>query len=274
MKPLVSIVTPMFNAEPYIAETIESVLSQTYENWEMIIVDNCSSDKSRNIVREYASKDDRIRLIELEFNSGGPARPRNIGLGNARGEYIAFIDSDDLWLKEKIEKQINFMTNNENIRLLYSQAFIMHDETIVKRKKPEKWTFKRGQCFKRLFLSNNFIMCCTVMLRWKGREDHIFFDESPDLITVEDFDFWLRVAREGMIDFLEEPFSIYRIHMSNFSASSLIFLKRNIRLIKAWKNRVSRCLFAEKCCLFVLYACYSLLKNSLFAILSLKKTYR
>lgn len=96
MEPLVSIITPLYNSEKYIAETIESVLAQTYSNWEMIIVDDCSKDNSTKIVEEYQKKDRRIKLYRNEINKG-VSYTRNRAIDLSQGKYIAFLDSDDLW---------------------------------------------------------------------------------------------------------------------------------------------------------------------------------
>ncbi|SFI12644.1 teichuronic acid biosynthesis glycosyltransferase TuaG [Selenomonas ruminantium] len=109
---LVSVITPTYNCAKFIAETIESVQNQSYENWEMIIVDDCSQDDTRTIVRNYLQKDNRIKYYCLEKNSGAAiARTKAMELAN--GQYIAFLDSDDLWLPDKLEKQINFMEKNK-----------------------------------------------------------------------------------------------------------------------------------------------------------------
>ncbi len=108
---LVSIITPVYNYERYIAEAIESVLAQTCSNWEMIVVDDRSTDNSPEIVKKYAKKDHRIKLIELPENQGA-AMARNRALEHAKGRYIAFLDSDDTWDDSKLEKQIAFMQKN------------------------------------------------------------------------------------------------------------------------------------------------------------------
>jgi glycosyltransferase involved in cell wall biosynthesis len=108
----VSIITPSYNSEKFIKDTIGSVLSQTYKNWEMIIVDDVSPDNSNEIIEEYCKKDSRIKLIKLAKNSG-PAVARNRAIQEAKGRYIAFLDADDLWKSEKLEKQIKFMTDND-----------------------------------------------------------------------------------------------------------------------------------------------------------------
>ena len=108
---LVSIITPLYNAEQYIGETIQSVLNQTYKDWEMIIVDDASTDHGIEIVRQYSDSlrtAHRIKLMENHKNLG-VARSRNRAIRKAKGQYIAFLDSDDLWMYEKLEKQISFM---------------------------------------------------------------------------------------------------------------------------------------------------------------------
>lgn len=109
MEELVSIITASYNTANYISETIETVLAQTYTNWEMIIVDDCSIDNTNEVVQRYT--DERIRYFKMKSNSGA-AVARNFALQKARGRWIAFLDSDDLWNSSKLEKQINFMKNN------------------------------------------------------------------------------------------------------------------------------------------------------------------
>lgn len=108
MEPLVSIITPVYNAQDYLEETILSVLNQTYYNWELLLIDDCSIDNSYKIIEKYLKKDRRIKYLKNDKNSG-PAITRNKGIEEAKGEYIAFLDSDDLWYENKLEKQINFM---------------------------------------------------------------------------------------------------------------------------------------------------------------------
>ena len=108
MSDLVSIITPSYNSAEFIEHTIESVLSQSYENWEMFIIDDASMDASIDLVASYAEKDPRVKVLKLEKNNG-VAAARNIGIEAAKGKYIAFLDSDDLWLPTKLEQQVRFM---------------------------------------------------------------------------------------------------------------------------------------------------------------------
>src|SRR5690625_4190600 len=107
-EPLVSIITPVYNAERFLSETIKSVKEQTYKNWELLLVDDCSKDNSAKIIKEFNRTDDRIKYIKLEKNSGASIS-RNTGIKNAKGRFIAFVDSDDLWEPEKLEIQISYM---------------------------------------------------------------------------------------------------------------------------------------------------------------------
>jgi teichuronic acid biosynthesis glycosyltransferase TuaG len=105
---LVSIITPSYNANRFISSTVASVQQQTYQNWEMIIVDDCSRDNTARTVQQLMRADPRIRLIQQRVNSG-PAAARDVGIELARGRYVAFLDSDDLWLPQKLERQLSFM---------------------------------------------------------------------------------------------------------------------------------------------------------------------
>ena len=118
---LVSIITTLYNSGDYISRTIESVLLQTYTNWEMLITDDCSTDNGPDIVESYAARDPRIRLIRLKEN-GGPGVSRNMSIQNAKGRYIAFLDSDDTWMPDKLEKQLALM-DKTGCGMVYSSYY-------------------------------------------------------------------------------------------------------------------------------------------------------
>lgn len=123
---LVSIITPLYNSGNFIAKTIESVQAQTYTNWEMLITDDCSSDDGPSIVERYASEDSRIKLFRLDSN-GGPGVSRNNSLKEAKGRYIAMLDSDDRWLPDKLEKQIKLM-NDRGCGIVYSSYYLCGED--------------------------------------------------------------------------------------------------------------------------------------------------
>lgn len=114
LEPLVSIVMPAYNASKFISESIESVLKQTYKNWELIIVNDCSKDNTEEIIKFYSNNDSRIKYYNQKTNLG-ISEARNKAIIEAKGEYIAFLDSDDLWKKRKLEEQIKFMEEKKLI---------------------------------------------------------------------------------------------------------------------------------------------------------------
>ena len=126
--PKVSVVIGSYNCEKFIHETVQSVIDQTFRDWELIIVDDCSTDNTCQEISRI--KDERIKLIRLDSNSGLPAAPRNVGIKNAKGDYIAFLDHDDIWLPEKLERQVAFLEKNKDIiavgkNVLHAKVLVM-----------------------------------------------------------------------------------------------------------------------------------------------------
>ncbi|ABV86738.1 glycosyltransferase family 2 protein [Shewanella pealeana] len=121
--PLISIVMPLFNVEKYVEESIDSVVNQSYSNWELLLVDDCSTDDTCKIIESKFSTDSRIKLFHNEMNSGAGVS-RNVGLANSSGIYIAFLDSDDLWCDNKLKLQVSFMLNNKAAISHTSYSFI------------------------------------------------------------------------------------------------------------------------------------------------------
>ncbi|BCX15613.1 MAG: hypothetical protein KatS3mg097_505 [Candidatus Parcubacteria bacterium] len=127
--PKVSIITPTYNVEKFIERAIKSVLWQTFQDWEMIIVDDGSKDKTVEIVKKYVEKDPRIKLIERKENTGGPAIPRTIACKEAKGEYIAFLDQDDIFYPENLEKRVRYLDEHPEIDILFTMAWTFDEDT-------------------------------------------------------------------------------------------------------------------------------------------------
>lgn len=245
-EPLVSIITPLFNAEKYISETIESVICQTYKNWEMIIVDDCSTDKSCDIVKSYQQKDMRIRLIESDINFGGPARPRNIGLRNARGAYVAFLDADDVWLSAKLARQVCFMLANPDVDICHTLANIIDSHGVVqgyyKNQKTSNLLKYLVSDKNILFYSNNININSVIM----KIDREIFFEEDRNIVALEDRKYWIDNLHKGKkIHLLKKILLNYRIRQDSISNRSSdegyrkatyllskILLEKNITLIQ------------------------------------------
>ena len=217
-EPLISIITPMYNAEKFICETIYSIISQTYRNWEMLIVDNCSTDNSRQIVENI--NDPKIKLIKLDYNSGGPARPRNIGLDNANGEYIAFLDADDVWLEEKLEKQVSILKNND-YDIVYTLANTIDTKSNIIGKFNNQKVYNKIRYFcsdLTILYFSNYININTVLMK---KDISIKFREDENLVALEDWMFWIEnLNNNKQIKLLKEPLINYRIDMNSLSDRS------------------------------------------------------
>jgi len=208
---LVSIITPSYNSSEYIAETIKSVMAQTYHNWEMIIVDDVSSDSSLYTIQKYRNKDSRIVLIELNENSGA-AVARNTAIKAASGRYIAFLDADDIWLPHKLEKQIAFMQEN-NCPFSFSAYEKINEsgELIGKIGVPSRVTYHS-------LLKTCVIGCLTSIY------DTSYFGKvnMPLIRKRQDFGLWLKLLKK--VNFacgINDPLAQYRVHKNSISANKV-----------------------------------------------------
>lgn len=210
---LISIITPVYNAEKFISKTIESVINQTYTNWELILIDDCSTDDSYKIIKQYIEKDQRIKYIKLYKNSG-PCIARNTGIKLSMGRYISFLDSDDLWYPEKLEKQFEFMTSN-NYRFTCTGYKMMSEEGNLIGKSidvPYKIDYKK-------LLNANTIPCLTVMLdsKYIKKEDIVF-----ENIKHEDYVLWLSILKKGYFVYgLNDKLAMYRKTSNSVSSNKI-----------------------------------------------------
>lgn len=246
MNELVSIITPCYNAERFIRETIESVIAQTYTNWEMIIVDDCSKDNSAEIIKEYVAKDARIKYLKTEKPSGSPTLPRNIGIQNAKGRYITFIDADDIYNCDKLKAQIAcfsdkvgiVFSNYEKIRFDgYRENRIIISPKIV--------TYRK-------LLQSGYIGCGTMMydslktgymqFRYVGQEDYVFA---------------LEILKKGYIAVNTNTVeALYRIVENSRSSQKLEMAKRQWNVLR----RIEKLSFIEAAYYFCHYAIKGTLK--------------
>ncbi|MDN5341379.1 MAG: teichuronic acid biosynthesis glycosyltransferase TuaG [Oceanotoga sp.] len=216
-EPLVSIITPLYNAEKYISNTIESVINQEYNNWELIIINDCSKDKGPEIIKKYQNQDKRIKLINLEKNSGA-AVARNVGIENAKGNFIAFIDSDDIWEKTKLKEQISFMLEN-NYNFSYTD-YIQIDEKgneLRKIRTPKILTYKKQLLY-------NHIGTSTVIYNQKNL-GKIFM---PDLRKRQDYAMWLKILKNHSKGYgLNKVLTKYIIRNDSISSNKMDLIKYN-----------------------------------------------
>ncbi len=205
-KGLVSVITPSYNTGKYIGETIEGVLNQTYTNWEMIIVDDCSTDDTDKIVKEYL-KDERIRYIKNTTNSGA-AMSRNKALKVANGEWIAFLDSDDLWTSDKLEKQINFMKKNN-----YYFSYTNYEEIDESSHKINRLITGPKKITKHGMFNYCWPGCLTVMYS----ANRVGLIQIEDLPKNNDYAMWLKVIEKHNCYLLNVNLAKYRIRNGSIS---------------------------------------------------------
>ncbi|WP_445383543.1 glycosyltransferase family 2 protein [Robiginitalea sp. IMCC43444] len=222
MKPEVSIITPVFNAEKHIIKCLESVLNQSFENFEHILIDDYSTDRSGAIINEKAAKDDRIRYIRMAQNAG-PAVSRNKGIESARGRFIAFLDSDDIWHPEKLTRQISYMKENE-YHFTFTSYNTMNEEGIKLDRVMEaasKVTYKKA-------LYKNPIGCLTAIY------DTQFFGKQymPEIRKRQDFALWLKLLKKTDAYGLQEVLATYRIQSNSVSSNKLGLIKYEWRIYR------------------------------------------
>ncbi len=204
-KPLVSIITPAYNVEKFIGETIESVINQTYKNWEMLIADDSSTDRTLEIASLYSGKDSKVKVFKLRYNSGRPAVPRNYLVKKALGKYLAFLDADDFWLKNKLGIQIDLMEKKTAIDISYGLARKMHNNFLLNT------PFHRVQNVHTLQYVNP-IPILTVMIKKDALLKAGLFTEDSLYRGLEDWDLWIRLARSNYkFYFIRKTLALYRV---------------------------------------------------------------
>ncbi len=220
-KDLVSIITPTYNCAKFIGATIESVLNQTYQNFEMIIVDDASKDNTEEVVKSF--KDKRIKYIRLSKNSG-PAVARNRAMEEAKGKYMAFLDSDDLWKKEKLEKQINFIKKNKYKIICSDYEQIDEEGNKLNKIIP---------CKKKVNY-NGILLSCPV------GNSTVFYDVSklgkfkvPNIRKRNDDALWLQILKkEEYMYGQKEVLMEYRIRQNSVSSNKLSLIKYHWQLYR------------------------------------------
>jgi teichuronic acid biosynthesis glycosyltransferase TuaG len=216
-EPLISIVIPTYNMEEHIAETLNSVIAQTFQNWEAIVVDDASTDRTAEIVQDLCLQDPRIRYIRLAENSNLPAVGRNRGIKEADGSYVAFLDHDDLWEPKKLERQISAMNSDPSIGMVHSHLWVVRNGNRfwgpLYLPAPKFSIANTTTLAKR-----NMIQCSSVLIRKSILDEVNGFEESPGLRAVEDYHLWYRVSQKTRITYVSEIHGTYRLDKSGTSS--------------------------------------------------------
>lgn len=218
MSELVSIITPTYNAEKFITETLKSVQNQTYQNWEMILVDDASTDETVKIISDFAKKDSRIKLFKLEKNSGN-GFARNIALEKAVGKYVAYLDADDLWFPNKLEKQIEFLKEN-NLHFTFSFYDCIDEEGNSLNRRVEA----------PIDLTYNELFFCNYVGNLTAIYDADYFGKIVIEATQkrQDWRLWLTILKQIQVTKpVPEPLAFYRIRKDSISSSKFKLIKHN-----------------------------------------------
>jgi len=227
--PVVSVIIPTHNRAHYLGQTIQSVLEQTRSDFEILVIDNGSTDNTKEVVNSFG--DQRIRYFYQE-NSGSPVSPRNRGIRNAIGKYIAFLDSDDLWLPEKIEKQVAFLENNPSVPIVYSDSYIINERGDIVNKCSALSKPYGGNIFKRL-LQKNFMPNLTVVLKRDVALNYGCLDEQYKIS--HDIDLYLKISNDYKVGYLDEPLAKVRFHRDSMIADRSLMRRETIDVVKKWR---------------------------------------
>lgn len=218
---LVSIIMPVYNGEKTILGAINSVLDQTYENWELVIVDDCSKDQTYSVVKSV--DDERIKFYQLDSNTGSPTSPRNFGLSVCNGQYVSFLDADDLWEPKKLELQVAVLERGYNIVCSNYSVFVDEnwEAPISYRQFPKEFNFRkmlRGNCIGNLTGIYNRDKLGIVPQKHQGHEDYIM---------------WLELVKKGgNVYCVQEPLARYRLSSSSVSSDKLRAAKWQWRIYR------------------------------------------
>lgn len=234
-EPLVSVIVPAFNAAKTIAETISSALNQTYGNIEIVVIDDNSNDNTAEIMGEMCGRFKNI-IYHKNATKTGPSASRNIGIASSSGNYIAFLDSDDLWLSGKIRRQVDYFLSYPDISLVFCKSKILRYQGMLdcpNVKFPKEIFVSQEKAYGRLLLSN-FMNTSSVMVRKIIFKETGYFDEN--IFLAEDHDLWLRILKEGFrFGFIDEFLVIYRDNPAGtsknptkFESTKLDFLKKHL----------------------------------------------
>jgi len=215
--PAVSVLMPAYNAARYLAKTLDSLFVQTFADWELIVVDDGSTDATPDILRSYA--DSNVRVIRQA--NGGEARARNTALDHATGEFIAFLDSDDLYTPNALQEMVAFMRAHPEFDAAFADGYFCDEnDRPLMRLSEHRPGIYTGRILEQVVLSGSVITVpvCTIVRRAIIERHHLRFD--PQFVIGPDWDFWIRVARVANFGYIDAITCLYRVHQTNITRTS------------------------------------------------------
>jgi glycosyltransferase involved in cell wall biosynthesis len=223
---------PAYNAEKYVGNAIASVIAQTYSNWELIVLDDGSTDNTEEVVRELAGHDSRIKYFFQENGKQGKAR--NTAIAHAQGELLAFLDADDQWLEQKLELQLQAMSDTA-ADVVYSSGFIFREDDAESESRifPTSFGKTNGPRMLDMLICRNTVPVTSVVMRRETFLEAGWFEESAPYQSCEDYDLWIRAAKTGASFYgMEDKLFRYRRHMSAATNKDSAWLKPMLRVVQ------------------------------------------
>jgi glycosyltransferase involved in cell wall biosynthesis len=222
--PLVSVIIPVYNGQQYIDAALESVFAQTYPRVEVVVVDDGSAEPIAPHLEAFSG---RIKIVRKP--NGGVASARNRGIQESAGELIALLDQDDVWLPDKLDKQVALMASSDRIGLVHSDVRYRDELQDLNYLKARPRASLTGRCYDKLFFGCS-IAACTVMFRRSILQRVGVFDET--IKGTDDYDFELRVSRHFELAYVDEPLAVYRVHGENWSRRDLDMLRNELAVVE------------------------------------------
>jgi glycosyltransferase involved in cell wall biosynthesis len=253
----VSVIIPTYNRCERLKLTIESVLKQTFQDFEILVCDDGSTDDTLEMVTAFA--DERIRWLSGQ-NSGGPATPRNRGIVEAKGEWLAFLDSDDLWEHTKLEKQVEFLKTKQLMAVCTNAKVLVNGEVLEK----SYFHFVEDQIYTFIdMLEVNWVICSSMMIHRSVIEHVGNFPESSEYKAIEDYALWLAASMVTDIYFIAEPLTIYRDEPTD-SIRGEVLDEEALKYSKILNNTLIRAKKFKKINLYFIFIIYiTIVKNNL-----------
>ena len=221
--PLVSIITPLYNAEDYSSDTSKSVFAQNYPDWEYIIVNDGSTDNGPQIAADHAGNDPRVKILQLNGNAGAGVS-RNAGISAAKGRYIAFLDSDDIWMPQKLSRQLDYMNETKAVF-----SFTDYRQITESGEPTDRVIRCRNRLTYRRQLKTNYVGCSTAIYDTDYYGKRYF----PEIRKRQDFGLWLDLLKDGTTGYgLSEVLTEYRVRNTGLSGRKIELIKHNWRLYR------------------------------------------
>jgi glycosyltransferase involved in cell wall biosynthesis len=234
--PAVSIILPTFNRLKYLRSAVDSVFAQTLANWELLIADDGSDEETKAYLKGLESLP-RVKLIWLP-HSGNPSAVRNAALREARGDYIAFLDSDDMWMPAKLERQIDVLRTGSHCGWIYTGYVRIDDAGKANTlPSPKAWIPCRGAIVEQLLRLEAAVATAAVLVERRLLEQAGGFDE--ELLMFEHYDLWLRLAHYSEVELIDEPLTCLRSHGQHYSQEGIPMLAGRCQLLSKQRGRVT-----------------------------------